>query len=135
MYRVDSAQGVVAQVKDCEQVARERASGWSLKIEERVDTRERREPRPRVRAVPVAGAVVRAREVVQVHRRPEPRRVVGEARRLDEAERVDHDARDVRLAVKRALVGEERGRRHQLRVGDGNERANGDERHLTPRLL
>ena len=67
----------------------------------------------RARAVYVASSVMRARDVVEVDGRPESWTFFVPACRFEQPERVHHHARDVRLAVEGAGVGEEVDGRHQ----------------------
>lgn len=67
-----------------------------------------------VTAVAVADAIVGAGDVVEIHSGPQARRLFDPSRRFDESERVHEHTSDVRLAVKRARVREERGWRCQI---------------------
>src|SRR5688500_14834997 len=67
-----------------------------------------------VAAVAMAGAGVGACKVVEVHGRPQPRRLLVPAGGFDEAEGMDHYPCHMGLAVKGAAVPEETRRRYQL---------------------
>jgi hypothetical protein len=69
-------------------------------------------------------AVVAARDVVQMHGRPQSRRLLGKPGHLDQAKGMHQHPRDVGLAVQEAGVPEQFGRRNQLPVGNGNHRSN-----------
>jgi hypothetical protein len=74
----------------------------------------------RIRAMAMTHAVMRPGDVVQKHRRPQPRRLLPLPVRRHETRRVNHHARYMRLAMQPAGMPEQRRQGDDERRGKGN---------------